>query len=140
MFLLDSNVLSALMATAIPGPIASWQAGTPARFVYTATICQAEILAGIAILPEGHRRRALTAAAEAIFAQNLADRIWPFDTAAAEAYAEIFASRRGAGRHIEPPDLMIAAIALSRGASVVTRNVGDFDGCGVTVINPWGDA
>jgi predicted nucleic acid-binding protein len=32
---------------------------------------------------------------------------------------------------------MIAAIALSRGAIVVTRNVGDFDGCGVTVINPW---
>jgi predicted nucleic acid-binding protein len=32
---------------------------------------------------------------------------------------------------------MIAAIALSRGASVVTRNVRDFEGCGVAVINPW---
>jgi predicted nucleic acid-binding protein len=137
MFLLDTNVLSALMLAEVPRSVVAWRAGTPARFVHTATICQAEILAGIAVLPEGRRRENLSAAAYAIFRENLAGKIWPFDAIAAEAYAEIFSGRRGAGRHTEPTDLMIAAIALSRNASVVTRNVHDFDGCGVAVINPW---
>jgi len=128
-------VVSAIIAPDVPASVATWLAGTPLRFLYTTSVTQAELLAGIAILPVG--RRELSIAAQAAFESDFAGRIWPFDSAAAEAYAEIFAGRRRAGRHIEPPDLMIAAIALSRGASVVTRNVGDFDGCGVTVINPW---
>jgi hypothetical protein len=74
-----------------------------------------------------------------MFGEDFRDKVWPFDGEAAVAYAEIFAGRRNAGRHTKPLDLMIAAIALSRGASVVTRNVRDFDGCGVAVINPWNE-
>ena len=137
MFLLDTNIVSALMSVEFPPPLAGWRAGTPARFLYTATICQAEILAGIALLPEGRRKTALAAAARALFGESFRGKIWSFDEPASAAYAEIFAGRRQAGRHAEPNDLMIAAIALSRDASVVTRNVRDFDGCGVAVINPW---
>ena len=137
MFLLDTNVLSVMMDEPLPLPVSEWLAGTPGRFIFTSTICQAEMLAGIAALPEGRRRHDLALAAQAMFDGYLAGKIWPFDTDAAEAYAEIFAARRRSGRHIEPPDLMIAAIALSRAAAVVTRNIGDFDGCGVAVINPW---
>ena len=137
MFLLDTNVLSALMLPHLPSPLAEWRAGTPARLLCTATVCQAEILAGIAVLPAGRRRSDLAEAARFIFEDNFAERIWPFDTAAAQAYAEIFATRRRIGRSTKPTDLMIAAIALSRDAGVVTRNVGNFDGCGVAVINPW---
>ena len=108
--------------------------------MYTTTITQAEVFAGIVILPVGRRRYALSAVAEDAFENDFASRIWPFDSNAAEAYAKIFAARRGAGLHIEPPDLMIAAIALSRRARVVTRNVGDFDGCGIEVVNPWDNA
>jgi predicted nucleic acid-binding protein len=111
--------------------------GHPGTLYYTAAICQAEILAGIAILPEGRRRRDLADAAQAMFQENFDGKIWPFDTAAAAAYAEIFAGRRRGGRRAEPTDLMIAAIALAHGADIVTRNVEDFAGCGVTVINPW---
>jgi toxin FitB len=137
MFLLDTNVLSGLVATQIAPSLVAWMAGTPERFLYTATICQAELLAGVAALPAGQRREALEVATRAMLEQNFSERIWPFDGAAAEAYAQIFAGRRRTGRHIDPPDLMIAAVALSRDASVVTRNVSDFDGCGVVVINPW---
>jgi predicted nucleic acid-binding protein len=137
MFLIDTNVLSALMLPELPPAIAAWRAGTPARLVYTATICQAEILAGIAILPEGRRRHHFTVAARMMFEGNFAGKILPFDGTAAEAYAEIFAGRSRAGRHTEPSDLMIAAIALAHDFSVVTRNIEDFDGCGVDVINPW---
>lgn len=100
--------------------------------------CQAEILAGIAVLPEGRRRAALAAAAAAMFAEDFAERILPFDAAAAAAYAELFAARRQAGRPVATIDLMVTAIARARGASVVTRNVRDFSGCGVGVIDPWG--
>lgn len=139
MFLLDTNVLSVMMNEPLPAPISLWLAGTPGRFLYTAAVCQAELLAGIAVLPVGRRRDNLAGAARRMFANTLPGKVWPFDTDAAEAYADIFAARRRVGLHIEPPDLMIAAIALSRDAAVVTRNVGDFDGCGAAVINPWAE-
>jgi toxin FitB len=137
MFLVDTNILSAMVAPVVPQPIVAWLAGTPRRFIGTSAICQAEMLAGIAALPDGRRRRELSVTARAVFDSDFVGKIWPFDTPSAEAYAEIFAARRRAGRHIEPPDLMIAAIALSRGASVVTRNVRDFEDCGIAIINPW---
>lgn len=139
MFVLDTNVVSAIISPNVPPPVVIWMAGTPLRFLHTTTVTQAEILAGIAILPPGSRRHELSSAAQDAFENDFAEKIWPFDTTAAEIYADIFAARRRAGLHIEPPDLMIASIALSQDAAVVTRNVGDFDGCGVEVINPWGE-
>ena len=61
----------------------------------------------------------------------------PFDMAAAIAHAEIFAARRRAGRPATTVDLMIASIARSQGATIVTRNTADFDACGVAIVNPW---
>jgi predicted nucleic acid-binding protein len=63
--------------------------------------------------------------------------VLPFDTAAAVAYAGLFAARERAGMPAATLDLMIGAIALTNGASVVTRDTGGFEGCGLTVINPW---
>jgi hypothetical protein len=60
-----------------------------------------------------------------------------FGAEAAGYYAQIAAARRSAGRPISQFDAMIAAIARLHGGKVVTRNVPDFDGCGVDVINPW---
>jgi len=74
-----------------------------------------------------------------MFVEDYAGKILPFDGMAATEHPDIFAARRRGGRPGQPSDLMIAAIALSRDAAVVTRNVAHFDGCGVTVINPWGE-
>jgi predicted nucleic acid-binding protein len=60
-----------------------------------------------------------------------------FDIDAAGAYADIFASRRKSGRPSSPLDLMIASVARARGATMVTRNTVDFEGCGLALINPW---
>jgi predicted nucleic acid-binding protein len=51
----------------------------------------------------------------------------------------LFAARKRAGRATTPLDLMIAAIAHANGAAVVARDAGGFDGCDITVINPWED-
>jgi toxin FitB len=137
MFLLDTNVLSAMMAPIVPREVERWIAGTPLRFLYTATVCQAEILAGVAVLSEGRRRRDLHIAARRLFDESFDLKIWPFDGEAAEAYAEVVSARRRLGRRGESADLMIAAIALAHDASVVTRNVRDFDDCGIAIVNPW---
>ena len=71
---------------------------------------------------------------------GFANRILPFDSAAARAYAEIAAARRAAGRPVSYPDGQIAAIAHSRGMALATRNIRDFEDIGITLINPWTSA
>jgi toxin FitB len=137
MFLLDTNVLSAMMSTGSVPEVAVWVSGQQAELLFTATICQAEILAGLAIMPAGRRRSALEAAARAMFLEDFEGRVLPFDMAAAVAYADLFAARRRAGRPAATVDLIIASVARCNGASVVTRNAADFDGCGIAVVNPW---
>ena len=137
MMLLDTNVLSAMMSVQPVREFSDWMLGQRSEELFTAAVCQAEILSGIAILPAGRRRSGLEHAARAMFADDFGGRVLPFDTAAAAAYADLYAARRGSGRPAGTIDLMLTAIALVRGASVVTRNIADFEGVGVAVINPW---
>jgi predicted nucleic acid-binding protein len=137
MYILDTNVLSSLMTAEPAKPVAAWVSAQVAEQLFTTAICQAEILAGLAIMPDGRRRRDLEAAAQAMFLADFEGRVLPFGTEAAVMYADLFAARRQAGRPAATVDLMIAAVAKSHGASVVTRNTRDFDECGVAVINPW---
>ena len=88
-------------------------------------------------MPHGHRHESLETAARAMFENDFAERVLPFDREAAIAYGDLFAARRRAGRPSSTPDLMIAAIAHAKAASVVTRDIGDFEHCGVTVLDPW---
>ncbi|HME20164.1 MAG TPA: type II toxin-antitoxin system VapC family toxin [Acetobacteraceae bacterium] len=137
MFLLDTNILSEMMRGEPAVEVVTWVSAQPVELLFTATVCQAEILAGIAVMPDGRRRLALETAAQAMFMEDFAGRVWVFDAEAAVAYAAIFADRRRLGRPSATVDLMIAAIARSRGASVVTRNAADFERCGIDVVNPW---
>ena len=59
------------------------------------------------------------------------------DEAAVRSAAELRVTRERSGRPTSTEDLMIAAIAHSRGAAVATRNVADFHGFGVSVVDPW---
>lgn len=60
-----------------------------------------------------------------------------FNSDAAAAYADIAVARRSEGRPISQFDAQIAAIARSTGSAVATRNVVDFEGCGIDLVNPW---
>ena len=114
-----------------------WMAAQPATSLYTSSITQAEILHGIMLLPSGRRRKALEAAAVAMFREDFAGRILAFGSDAAEPYARIAVERRRRGRPVSHFDAQIAAIARSAGAAIASRNVTDYDGCGVKVVNPW---
>jgi predicted nucleic acid-binding protein len=137
MIVLDTNVLSEPLRPTPSATVLEWLRSQPNAALFTTTITEAELLYGIAISPHGKRRRLLESGVAQIFAERMTGRILPFDSAAAREYADLVAARRFAGRPISETDARIAAIARSRGAELATRNVADFAGCGLEVINPW---
>lgn len=137
MIVLDTNVLSELMR-ATPDPnVEGWIAVQPASSLFVTTVTQAEILYGVALLPPGKRRDRLSIAVDGLFEQDFADRLLPFDEAAAREFSGIASGRRRRGLPISQFDAQIAAITKSRGAALATRNVADFLHCGLTVVDPW---
>ena len=137
MFAIDTNVASELMRPEPTPAVAAWIAERDAQEMYLTAVSEAELRYGVAIMPVGKRRNALEAAMTHWLDQGFRERILPFDSAAARAYAEIAADRRQAGRPIGEADCQIAAICQSRGASLVTRNLRDFSGTGVDIVDPW---
>ena len=137
MIVLDTNVLSELMKARPATTVVEWLAAQLVSSVYTTSITQAEILHGLLLLPQGRKRDNLEAAAQAMFEKDFSGRILPFGSDAAPLYARIAADRRMTGRPISQFDAQIAAIVRLSGAALATRNITDFQECGVTVINPW---
>ena len=137
MIVLDTNVVSEALKPQPSGSVLDWLAAQEPSYVFVTAITQAEILYGVAILPSGKRRQRLLTAVGQMFAEDFENRILPFDEAAANAFAEIFAARDAAGRPISQFDAMTAAIARRHSAAVATRNIADFEHCGIRILNPW---
>jgi predicted nucleic acid-binding protein len=125
----------------LPDPaVEGWVAERPAAELHFSAVGEAELRYGAAILPAGRRRETLTSDIEGMLREAFEDRVLPFDRNAARQYADVAATRRAAGRPVTPADCQIAAIARSRGMAVATRNVRDFEGIGVEVVDPWNAA
>ncbi len=139
MIILDTNVISELLKPSPSPQVEAWLSALDGTEVYFTAIGEAELRHGVAIMPESRRRAALSEAIEGMLNEDFHDRILPFDRAAARAYASIAADRRAAGRPISQFDCQICAIASANDAAIATRNTGDFQGCGVVVINPWSE-
>lgn len=137
MILIDTNVVSELMRPAPTPAVLDWFGAQDPSALYLSAVSEAELRRGVAVLPEGKRRDALRAAVDAMVAEDFAGRLLSFDSAAAVAFAAIFAQRQATGRPISFPDCQIAATARIHGGEVATRNVADFEDCGVMIVNPW---
>lgn len=137
MIIVDTNVVSELLRP-IPDPrVEKWIAAQDGYDIYLTAISEAELRYGVAIMDKGRRRDALAEAIDRILGEDMDRRILPFDSAAAIEYATIAATRRATGRPIAQADCQIAAIARAHGAAVIARNIADFEGCGVNLIDPW---
>jgi predicted nucleic acid-binding protein len=132
----DTNVLSEFARPSPEPSVVSWLSDQANSNLCTTTITEAELLAGIALLPPGKRKVELESFAAATL-QRFETRILPFDREAAQQYPGIIAARRAAGLSTGGTDCQIAAIARAYGASIATRNIRDFQHCGVEIINPW---
>ncbi|MCW5714589.1 MAG: type II toxin-antitoxin system VapC family toxin [Bauldia sp.] len=139
MIILDTNVLSELIKG---GPtrspvVASWFRARALSTLVTTTPAIAELRAGVEVLPDGARKHALEAGI-GILLTRFEGRILPFGPDAARAFGKIVARRRRTGMPTSDPfDLQIAAIARVAGMAVATRNVMDFQECGVEMVDPW---
>jgi toxin FitB len=137
MIVLDTSVLSETLRPAPETKVLAWLTSQPRSSLFTTTLTRGEVFYGIRLLPAGARRQGLWDASRAIFDEDFAGQVLGFDSDAADAYAEIAATRKNIGRPISQFDAMVAAVARSRGASLATRNVKDFVDCGVDIVDPW---
>ena len=135
--LLDTNVVSELIRKSPDSVVEAWAAGHPLEDLFFSAVGEAELRYGAAILPTGRRRETLVSDIERMLHDAFENRVLPFDSEAARAYAEIAATRRAAGRPVAPADCQIAAIAHARGMTVATRNVRDFEDIDLKVVDPW---
>lgn len=137
MFVLDTNVLSALMRERPDPAVVAWLDGLPSQSVWTTAVTVFEIRFGLAIMAEGRRRSRLERDFERLVEEDLERRVLPFDGPAAEAAALLAAEARASGRPIEIQDVQIAGITLARRAALATGNVRHFRDAGIALIDPW---
>jgi len=137
MIILDTNVISETFRPAPHEGVGSWLRKQDRSALFTTAVNKAELLAGLALMGDGKRKQALANVIATFFGDCLTTTVLGFDEPASLQYARIFAQRRKSGRPISEMDCQIAAIALTGGLAIATRNVDDFANCGIDVINPW---
>jgi predicted nucleic acid-binding protein len=135
--IVDTNLISEFTRMRPSGAVMQWLRFQDARELFVTSVSEAEMFLGAMLLPRSKRRDDIIEEVQAIFDRNFRDRILPFNSPAARAYAAITAERRRLGRPISTADAQIAAIARSRGATLATRNVRDFEYCGIAIVDPW---
>lgn len=133
-FLLDTNVISELTRSTPNRNVVAFLNKCPN--LWLCTIVLHELDYGLRLLPEGQRRESLTLAVKALVA-NYKDRIIPLDRAEARAASDLRAKARADGRVLHLGDALIAGTAATHALTVATRNIGDFQGLGVALADPW---
>lgn len=136
-WLLDTNVLSELRKPHCAAGVRDWVRGRPAGELYVSSITFAEIRFGITRLGDPKRRHALTHWLESELRPWFQDRVIEIDEEIILRWREMVEIGRKRGHTFSQPDLFIAAAANIRGLCLVTRNVSDFEGTDVAVLNPW---
>ena len=133
-FLLDTNVISELTRNAPhPGVTTFLDAH---RELWLSAVVLHELDFGIDLLPPGRRRDRISSTLAALVAE-FADRVLPVGRREATQAAALRARAHRSGRVLDLGDALIAGTAMANALSVATRNVGDFEGLGLDVVNPW---
>lgn len=137
MIVLDTNVISELMRRRPAARVVEWVDEQDASALAITAITVAELLYGVARLKDGAHKAKLASAVHVLVREDFAERVLPFDVAAAEHYAVLVSEREQPGRPVSTADGQIAAICRNHGARLATRNVRDFEATGIAVLDPW---
>jgi predicted nucleic acid-binding protein len=137
MIVLDTNLISELIRKEPESSVISWVNRQHPKELYITSITVAEIMYGIGSLPQGKKRARLFDLSTTLIDNLFKGRVLSFDRLAALEYAHIAVIRKHQGTPISLADGEIAAICRSMDAPLVTRNVKDFSGIDLELINPW---
>lgn len=110
---------------------------TPETSQYVSVLTLAEIEKGILRKEEGKRRRELQRWFDEDLPARFAGRILALDARVASCWAHLTASLLDRGRPLPTLDSQIAATTLAYDLVLVTRNVKDFEGTGISTLKPW---
>ena len=135
--MLDANVISEMMRPTPTPAVIAYLRRCPPGELFIPSLVLGELRFGLARLPVGKRRADLQGRLDAVLSQGFSGRVLAFDAAGADGYATARAERLRLGRPVAPVDAMIGGMALACSAILVTRNTGDFDGYGLTLVDPW---
>jgi predicted nucleic acid-binding protein len=139
MMLLDANVISQVMKPDGDQRPRDWLDGRDPLELFIGAPVLAELRYGALILSNGGKRDMLLAACDEI-ERKFERRILPNDAASAHRFAALRAQMCSQGRALPVVDGMIAAIALDHALTLVTRNLRDFEGLGLTLVDPFAPA
>lgn len=137
MIILDTNVISELWKAAPDPNVLAWIDAQMVETLYLSAITVAELRFGLAAMPVGKRRATYQERLEGEVLPAFTSRILPFDLDASQAYADLMAQAKAAGKAIGRADGYIAATAAARGLMVATRDTSPFEAAGLNIINPW---
>lgn len=136
-FLLDTNIPSEMTRPRPQPSVIGWLDDADDDQLYFSVVSLGEILKGVTLLSESRRRRQLQLWLDETLRPWFEGRILPVSQPIAERWGVLAGQCQMKGRPLKVVDGLIAATALEHDLTVVTRNVKDFAGLGVTVFNPW---
>ena len=137
MIILDTNVVSEPLKPQPEPKVLEWLNAQDPQTLFLTTITLAELLAGVETMPAGRSKTELSQSLLGRMLPLFEARILSFDTKSAQAFARVHADAQAAGNPISFADGAIAAIAAANGFQVASRNVKDFKGTGIEILNPW---
>ena len=136
MIVLDTNVVSEALRPTPDERVLAWLNDQIAETLYLTSVTIAEMLYGVAAMPDGARKSRVGHAIGQVRAL-FTGRVLVFDESAAAAYADLAVRARRSGHGFPLPDGYIAAIAAVSGFAVATRDHAPFEAAGLRVIDPW---
>lgn len=135
-YLIDTNVMSELRKRQADANLVVWMQARPRESLYLSVLSLGEIRKGIEGVADAAFRQTLTDWLEVDLPKYFLGRVLGVDAQIADRWGRLQAS---AGRTLPVVDAMLAATALQHDLTLVTRNVKDFEGLGVALVNPWQD-
>jgi predicted nucleic acid-binding protein len=136
-FLLDTMVVSEAARPAAHAGVLQWLEDQAMPDLAISVLTLGEIARGVARMGESRRKRALQQWLISELPAQFEGRVLPIDAGVAVTWGELTAKGDDMGRPLPVTDGLLLATASVHGLTMVTRNVGDVDGRGVAVLNPY---
>ena len=136
-YLVDTNVPSELTRETPDARVAAFLRNAGKESLFLSVMTLGEICKGIDMLPASPKRDELQDWLEVDVRSWYAGRILPVTEPIVERWGHSAATAKQRGMAVTVVDAIIAATALEHDLTLVTRNVKDFAGLGVVLLNPW---